>query len=637
MTMIITSSLFSGGGNVQAADNSLKEFTLDPMMVTSQRVEKSDLNTPAATTIITAKDLEITGAKTAYDAIERNVVGVTNNAYGPGGREYGGSTSRTVIRGLDKGTLVLVNGAPINMLNYNSMEGIPVESIDHIEVVKGANSVLYGSEAFGGVINIITKKGGEPKTTISTSYGNYDKKWAVSSTGDKYSVCFSKDYYGEVDKTNKVFAKSTSLWRFGTSHKNNAFLSYAINSKLSVNYAHTEGVFTRDSLTVKNGELTGAGTSYYYDDTKDNISLTYDDKEAKLKSVLSYNRRIVDPESANISGGLIGLYKSATSSNWKMDTMTFDTQKGWEFRDGKDSLITGLTLGKENMNDRGKARTADRKNIALYASYDYKFNNNFDAILGLRGQHISDYAKDQNILLPQVQTLYKINENTSWYVNIGKSFQMPALNTYFQDGSTEELKPQKGWTYETGVKLINDKDAYKLGVFHMDIDAKFEWIDLGLPLKVLKNVGKFKNTGVEAEYTHKFDQNWKYNLGASISNPQTKDYGSEEWIQSDAKLQLTAGVQYAAKKLSSSLSYLFLGNRENSYYNNLGTKYTESTGNGHKVSNRNSLNANFNYKADSHNAFNLSLNNIFDTEDTINKYENWNMPFNWMLTYSYSF
>lgn len=85
-------------------------------------------------------------------------VGFTNNAYGPGGREFGGSSTRTVLRGLDKGTLVMVNGAPINMMNYNSMEGIPVEAVEKIEIVRGAQSVLYGAEATGGVVNIINQE-----------------------------------------------------------------------------------------------------------------------------------------------------------------------------------------------------------------------------------------------------------------------------------------------------------------------------------------------------------------------------------------------------------------------------------------------------------------------------------------------
>ena len=80
----------------------------------------------------------------------------------------GSSLSRMYIRGLDKGTVVMVNGAPINVNNYATPNAIPVNAIERIEVVKGANSVLYGAEAVAGVVNIITKKGeGKLATTVS--------------------------------------------------------------------------------------------------------------------------------------------------------------------------------------------------------------------------------------------------------------------------------------------------------------------------------------------------------------------------------------------------------------------------------------------------------------------------------------
>ena len=78
----------------------------------------------------------------------------------PGGKDGGGHVSRVMIRGMDKGTLVLVNGAPINVNNYASTSGIPIEAVEKIEVIKGASSTLYGAEALAGVVNIITKRGG---------------------------------------------------------------------------------------------------------------------------------------------------------------------------------------------------------------------------------------------------------------------------------------------------------------------------------------------------------------------------------------------------------------------------------------------------------------------------------------------
>lgn len=633
MTALITGSVLVGGTDAFAAE-AVKEFTLDPMVVTAQRMETRDLDTPAAVSVITSEDIENSGAKTAYEIIERQV-GFTNNAYGPGGREFGGSTSRTVLRGLDKGTLVMVNGAPINMLNYNSMDGIPAESIEKIEVVRGAQSVMYGSEAFGGVVNIITKKGGKDKTTLTVAGGNYDKKWAVNHSGKNYMVYVSKDYYGDVDQTNKVFPKSTRKWKYRNSTKDNAFITIAPTDKLSFNFAHTEGNYYRDAWTVKNGVETGSGTSYYYKDTKNNASMMYDDKDNLFKSVISYNSREVDPKQATIKNFQIGESKTASSSDWKMNTVTWDTQKGWNLRNDKDYFITGVAFQKDDMTDRGVDKDADRSSVAIYGSYKYEFSPVFSATVGARGQFIDDEAKDQNVFLPQLQTTYKFSDTASWYTNVGKSFQMPALNQYFKEGRTDDLKPQEGWTYETGLKFIDDTSSFKIGVYYMDIDGKFDWVDVGLPDKVLINAGKFKNNGIEMEYTKKLADNLSYNLGASLSNPRTQAYDSNDFVQSDARLQLTAGINHQMGKLHSNLNYLFLGNREDSYYKYDGDKAGENPD--HKVPDRSVLNANFIYKADEHHSASLMLNNILDKDDCINKYENWSMPFNWMLTYNYSF
>lgn len=64
--------------------------------------------------------------------------------------------SRVNIRGLERGALILINGAPINLNGKNSLSGILPENVERIEIVKGASSTLYGAEALGGVINIIT-------------------------------------------------------------------------------------------------------------------------------------------------------------------------------------------------------------------------------------------------------------------------------------------------------------------------------------------------------------------------------------------------------------------------------------------------------------------------------------------------
>lgn len=167
---VLMSFLFTGSliCQAQAVDEGLDEYTLDAIVVTAQRTETRDLNTPATTTVITAKDIENRGYLSVFDALDQTV-GITSYNYSSGQGDNGSSTGRVYIRGLDKGTLILVNGAPVNLNNYNSTAGIPISAVERIEIVKGSNSVLYGSEAMGGVVNIITKQGGRAEHTASVT------------------------------------------------------------------------------------------------------------------------------------------------------------------------------------------------------------------------------------------------------------------------------------------------------------------------------------------------------------------------------------------------------------------------------------------------------------------------------------
>lgn len=155
-------------GTTAYAEDPNQAFTLDPMIVTAQRTETRDLDTPATTNIITEQNIKEAGYKNVFDAIEHQV-GLTSTGYGDAGQDFGFSSGRTVIRGYDRGTLVMVDGIPMNLKNYNSLDGIPIDMVQQIEIIKGAAGTLYGSEAMGGVINIVTKR--PTKANVQASFG----------------------------------------------------------------------------------------------------------------------------------------------------------------------------------------------------------------------------------------------------------------------------------------------------------------------------------------------------------------------------------------------------------------------------------------------------------------------------------
>lgn len=157
-------------------------FTLDPMIVTATRTEKRDLDVPATTSIYTSKQLEATGATTVEGAL-KYATGIVykSETAGDGGGEF-------LIRGKRRGTMVLVDGIPLNVrTGYYDLDRINIADVERIEVVRGGGAVLYGSDATGGVINIITKN--KRTNSVSATVGNYGvQKYATSLQAGKLGI-----------------------------------------------------------------------------------------------------------------------------------------------------------------------------------------------------------------------------------------------------------------------------------------------------------------------------------------------------------------------------------------------------------------------------------------------------------------
>ena len=630
MTALITGTLMCASTGAFAEE--LQEYSLDQMVVTATRTEKRDVEVPATTNVITEQEIKNRGYVSVFDALEQTV-GIQSYSYTGGEGDNGSSTGRTYIRGLDKGTLVLLNGAPINLNNYNSTAGIPISAVEKIEVVKGSNSVLYGSEAMGGVINIITKKAGKINNSIKAVAGNYKKGYEVASSGDKYILSFSRDYYKKFENSSINYKGFDTDRRAYT--ENNLFASVNLSKDFTLNYMHTETKNT--GMTYLNPDGSMNKTSYSYNDERDNVALLYNNEQDKLKSNLSFNRRRIDGKQYQPNGQVL---RSGSSSNIILYTINYDINKDWTLSD-KATLLTGVTANKEHYEEiANRSNAISRDSLAAYFSWNQKYDDKFSTNIGVRAHYVKNNGFDgaHNVYLPQLQTLYKLDENTSWYINVGKAFEMPAINSRYsrsKTGSNGALKPQEGWTYETGVKKITDTSSSKLAVFTMRMDDKFAWkkynqlgitppagVDPDTYIQV--NLGEFKNTGVEFEYDKVIGEHWRYNLGATYQDPLAKDAG--KWTQQSSRYQFTAGAKYNYSKLGVGVNLYYLGDREDASYGSL-----------HKLKNIIKLNSVINYDPDKNNSITLNLYNLLDRDNSINVSENLDKPFNWTLSYEYRF
>ena len=247
MTALITGTLMCSAA---AFADELQEYTLDPMVITAQRMETKDLKTPAAVEVVTKEKIENSGAGSAYDVLQ-NALGIMSSAQGPNGAAMGSMTSKIIIRGVDKGTLVMVDGVPMNQDGKYNLEDIPSDMIEKIEIVRGGGSVLYGSEATGGVVNIITKN--TVNNSVKVSAGNYGReRYAVSVGADRFNAAATLENRGKIANMTTTI-KNVAMGK--TSYRHYDYIK-GESKGILWNYNINDNVkFTHNYVENNNGSL----------------------------------------------------------------------------------------------------------------------------------------------------------------------------------------------------------------------------------------------------------------------------------------------------------------------------------------------------------------------------------------------
>ena len=607
--------------------------------VTANRMALLDLDTPAAMDVITDKDIMNSGAKNAFDAVNM-VPGITSFSYGASGLEYGAMDSRVNIRGLERGSLILVNGVPMNLNGKGGLSSIPTGSIARIEVLKGAASALYGSDAMSGVVNVITKTPTKEGGSATIGVGNMGSQtYKINYGTPRFLIGIERGFFGKQDPSTPVRTDSVDHPRgyeyYTARDKGNSigiFMSGKLSDKVTLNFSRFEGksayaqLSTESNATNRNRH----STTYAYDDSKNNASLIY--KDGNTTGTLFYNDRDLKGKNRNHS---LPSYTS-NDSNYIARQYGFDVQHEWDFRGGKDYLIAGALGKRETYRTTSGPVYASphRHSLALYGSYSYQINPKWTTVLGLRYTDIKDPVKNQHVLTPQFQLNHRINKESSVYMNIGKAFTMPNLsdtfktvNRQYQSVSGRNLKPEEGWNYELGYKHITNKDSWKVAAFYMDFKNFFSWKpDSNGRNTIRVNGGRYRNVGIEAEYGRKLTDRLKMSVGASYSNPKQMEIDKNYWKQANPKLQFTGGIHYNSSTWTAGSSINFVTKR---------MKNRDGGINPNLVA----WNAYVGYQFNENSSIRLDARNLLNRHNVISNgdWEYWDEPFNYQLSYTQKF
>lgn len=392
----IACAVFTGAACASGV-SAAEVYELNPVLVTAQRSVTKDMETPAAVEILHADDLQKTGATSVQEALKFST-GIITHAQGPRNISQGAMTSKAVIRGVEKGTLVLVDGVPINQGGRYNLEDIPVESIDRVEVVRGGGAVLYGSEANGGVINIITK--GKRANMVKAGFGNYGiQNYAASFQAGKLGFTAAYDHTGKINNISaptETTSKRTGAprglyYNIKRGEHANFNARYDFNDDLYV--THTYGRNSDHYVYKYNGidNPDNAGKEYknvihsteenltalHY--TKNNFSVNafYNRRDQKTKNA---SAKINKKKPQNFDPSSI----SHDESGYLDQTVGINLQNRWNFHKG--SFMLGYEFQRDMQNNAGSGteKFYSRNAHSLFGQVAYDFTHATQANLNFR-------------------------------------------------------------------------------------------------------------------------------------------------------------------------------------------------------------------------------------------------------------
>ena len=515
------------------AHEALNEYVLDPMMVTAARYEKRDVDIPAATEIYDQEKIEKLGANNVMEVV-KNIPGFTLTA-SPTGNTYIG------FRGIAKDNVaILVNGIPLNQDGNYDLESISADIIDRIEVVKGGATVLYGSNASAGVINIITNKKAA-KNKVLIGFGDKNKfKGAVNVATDKLQLSYSR----QQSKDRGFVYKNSGASNYYTGdklEKDSLNLQYAISDNLSLQYMYSKKV--SDCSKSVNGVYKPG----FHSDIKYNFGqLRYvnDDLQA---TVFFRNRD----------------WKFNTSTHQKGHNYGADLQD--KFKLGNTMLTVGANYENENTKNSNNIEAAKRDSAAVFFMTYTEVSDKTKIFLGAREAYVEESGSK---FCPQFQVMHSLGTDDNIYLNVNRSMRAPHVNEQWGTSTqlmNPDLKAENGWNYEFGwKKKLAADELFKVNLYHMDINDRIysQRNYNGSGKNMFLNANKYRNTGVEVSYEKAASEKFSYNVGVSYGNPEQK-LAKGDWQRVDFKLGLHAGVGYNLGKTNANIYANYMAERIN--------------------------------------------------------------------------
>lgn len=564
--ILSTASLRAQDGRAVASQDSIpqdKRIDIENVVVTGTRSETDLRHLPMTVSVVGRDKIESGRQPSLLPLLTEQVPGLFVTSRGVMG--YGvsdGAAGGISLRGLSGGTgrlMVLIDGHP----QYMGMMGHPIADAcqslmaERAEVLRGPASVLYGSNAMGGVVNIVTRRMKEDgvRTDVDMGYGSYNTL-QTEVTNRARVKGFTSVVSASYNRTDG-HRHNMGFEQYGGYAKLGYEFSKAWNIRADVNVTHfnaSQPGQTTSPMEDADQSVTRGMTSFAvensYERTSGALSVFYNWGRHKINDGYTVN----PDDNSNPKEYLFNSRDDMMGVSWYQGVRMF---KGNRLTVGVDYYrFGGRAWNRYFAGERAGERTelADKvqHEIAGYVDFRQHIGNRVTIDAGVRYDRHSHVGGEW---IPQAGVSLHLPYSLELKVSAAKGFRYPTIREmYMFPPQNPDLKPERMWNYEIALsqRLLDGRLSWGVNLFYIDGENLIFAVPREGATPLNMNSGRIDNTGVEVQTAYRIDASWSVDANYSflhmenpvLAAPEHKLYVGASFVK--GRWSVATGIQYIA-------------------------------------------------------------------------------------------
>ena len=576
-------------GSPLLAQDSSRVSSLDEVVFTANKYPNKTSLTGKVLTIITKDQIEKAGGKDLSQILNEQA-----GIFISGSNSNAGKDKTIFLRGAaGEHTLITIDGVPVydaSGIGSNfDIRNMPIDNIERIEILKGSQSTLYGSDAIAGVINIITKKHGQKplNATGVLSYGSNETfKANVGVNGKKGILDYTAGYtFYDTKGINETVARTPSPTdRDGyTQNGFQASIGIQPSSKFRIQpylrYSKImgdidQGAFTDEldyTFSQKNFQ-TGVKSEIRIGNTQLNLLYNYNNIERIYTDDSTESRNGFYPYSQGTYKGkehfaeayAVFPLSSSAKLTTGIDYRISNSDQDYLFVTGLGPVLSRLSSDSLNQNQLG-----------VYAAFVWNAGNGFNLEAGSRMNFHSEYGSN-NVF--NINPSILIHKQLKLFANLSTGFRTPSLYQLFSEYGNRNLNPEKALTIEGGLQVFGSNEAWNARAIYFNRQVKdliFFYFNPVTFQSQYINQDEQNDNGVELELTYNITKGtvlkafYTYTDGEITTKQNGKDTTFYNLLRRPRNaFGINIGSQ-VTKNLFVSSNFQSIGKRKDAYFDNM--------------------------------------------------------------------